>query len=100
MWDEVCEGESEYINPYRDSADFKLDTTLDYEPNIFHSYLLPFLENVPASLPNTTASWMNCTSVWMSFLTSTTPRRFRRTVSFGNLSVRVGKASRQNKKRI
>lgn len=24
MWDEVCEGESEYINPYRDSADFKL----------------------------------------------------------------------------
>ena len=45
MWDEVCEGESEYITPYRDSADFKLDTTLDYEPNIFHSYLLPFLEN-------------------------------------------------------
>lgn len=45
MWDEVCEGESQYINPYRDSADFKLDTTLDYEPNIFHSYLLPFLED-------------------------------------------------------
>lgn len=45
MWDEVCEGESQYINPYRDSADFKLDTTLDYEPNIFHSYLLSFLED-------------------------------------------------------
>ena len=44
MWDEVCEGESMYINPYRDSANFKLDTTLDYEPNIFHSFLLPFLE--------------------------------------------------------
>ena len=44
MWEEVCEGESEYINPYRDSATFKLDTTLDYEPNIFHSYLLPFLD--------------------------------------------------------
>lgn len=44
MWDEVCMGESEYINPYRDSAKFKLDTTLDYEPNIFHSYLLPFLD--------------------------------------------------------
>ena len=44
MWDEVCEGESKYINPYRDSAKYKLDTTLDYEPNIFHSYLLPFLE--------------------------------------------------------
>lgn len=44
MWEEVCAGESLYINPYRDSADFKLDTTLDYEPNIFHSYLLPFLE--------------------------------------------------------
>ncbi len=45
MWDEVCEGESMYINPYRDSANFKLDTTLDYEPNIFHSFLLPFLES-------------------------------------------------------
>jgi len=44
MWDEVCQGESQYINPYRDSAHFKLDTTLDYEPNIFHSYLLPFLD--------------------------------------------------------
>ena len=55
---------------------------------------------VPESLLNTTVSWMNCTSAWMSFLTSTTPRRFRRTVSFGNLSVRAGKASRQNKKRI
>ena len=44
MWEEVCEGESAYINPFRDSADFKLDTTLDYEPNIFHSFLLPFLE--------------------------------------------------------
>lgn len=45
MWDEVCEGESAYVNPFRDSAKFKLDTTLDYEPNIFHSYLLPFLED-------------------------------------------------------
>ena len=45
MWEEVCEGESAYINPFRDSADFKLDTTLDYEPNIFHSFLLPFLED-------------------------------------------------------
>lgn len=100
MWDEVCEGESEYINPYRDSADFKLDTTLDYEPNIFTAIFCRSWRTVPASLPNTTVSWMNCTSAWMSFLTSTTPRRFRRTVSFGNLSVRAGKASRQNKKRI
>lgn len=44
MWDFVCEGERQYINPYRDFAKYKLDTTLDYEPNIFHNFLLPFLE--------------------------------------------------------
>lgn len=34
MWNAVCEGEREFINPYRDLAKYKLDTTLDYEPNI------------------------------------------------------------------
>ena len=44
MGEEWGEVDAEYIHPYRDSAAFKLDTTLDYEPNIFHSYLLPFLD--------------------------------------------------------
>lgn len=44
MWEMVCQGERDYIDPFRDQADFKLDTTMDYEPSIFHSYLLPFLE--------------------------------------------------------
>ena len=71
MWDEVCEGESQYINPYRDSADFKLDTTLDYEPNIFHSYLLPFWRIAGGLHRSITASWMICIREWMSFLIST-----------------------------
>lgn len=44
MWDFVCDGERDYINPHRDSAKYKIDTTLDYEPNIFHKFLLPFLD--------------------------------------------------------
>ena len=42
MWDNVCEGERLYINPYRDNANYKLDSTMDYEPNIFKNYLEPF----------------------------------------------------------
>lgn len=93
MWEEVCEGESAYINPFRDSADFKLDTTLDYEPNIFHSFLLPFLEDRGASHRSTTASWTIFTSGWMNFLTSTTPMPSRRTASSAN-------SSDQNRHRI
>lgn len=44
MWQLVCEGEREYINPFRDLARFKLDTTMGYEPNIFHVFLAPILD--------------------------------------------------------
>ncbi len=43
MWSKVCEGERLYIDPYRDGADFKIDSTMDYEPCIFRSYLEPFM---------------------------------------------------------
>ena len=43
MWEKVCEGERLYIDPYRDSARFKIDSTMDYEPCIFRSYLEPFM---------------------------------------------------------
>ncbi len=43
MWDKVCEGERLYIDPYRDDADFKIDSTMDYEPCIFRTYLEPFM---------------------------------------------------------
>ena len=43
MWEKVCNGERQYIDPFRDDADFKIDSTMDYEPCIFRSYLEPFM---------------------------------------------------------
>ncbi len=43
MWDKVCEGERLYIDPYRDDADFKIDSTMDYEPCIYRTFLEPFM---------------------------------------------------------
>mgnify|MGYP002513321536 CR=1 FL=1 len=43
MWQKVCDGERQYIDPFRDEADFKIDSTMDYEPCIFRSYLEPFM---------------------------------------------------------
>lgn len=44
MWQKVCDGERQYIDPYRDGADFKIDSCMDYEPCIFRTYLEPFME--------------------------------------------------------
>jgi len=43
MWDKVCDGERKYIDPFRDDAHFKIDSTMDYEPCIFRTYLEPFM---------------------------------------------------------
>ena len=43
MWDSVCNGERLYIDPFRDGADFKIDSCMDYEPCIFRTYLEPFM---------------------------------------------------------
>lgn len=47
MWNNIVEGEVKYINPFRDNADIKIDTTLDYEPCIFHNFLYPLLDKIP-----------------------------------------------------
>lgn len=44
FWENVCAGEREYINPYRDSADYKIDSSMDYEPGVYRTLLAPFLE--------------------------------------------------------
>ena len=44
MWDQVCEGEEQYIKPYRTLADAQIDTLHLYEPCVFHHYLLPLCE--------------------------------------------------------
>ncbi len=46
MWDEVLAGEKIYIYPYRDAVDIKIDSTLDYEPCVFHYHILPFIEGL------------------------------------------------------
>lgn len=42
-WNKVCNGERKHIDPYRDGADFKIDSTMEYEPCIFRTYLEPFM---------------------------------------------------------
>lgn len=44
MWQQVCDGERKYIDPYRDAADYKIDSAMDYEPCIYRSYLEPFMQ--------------------------------------------------------
>lgn len=44
VWEKVCEGERLYIDPYRDGAKYKIDSTMDYEPCIYRSYLEPFMQ--------------------------------------------------------
>ena len=49
MWDHIVEGEIKYIDPFRDLVDVKIDTTLDYEPCIFHNFLYPLLDKIDKS---------------------------------------------------
>lgn len=44
MWKGVIDGEDKYIRPYIHLADYIVNTSHDYEPNIFHHYLFPLLE--------------------------------------------------------
>ncbi len=44
LWENVCSGERKYINPYRDDADYKIDSAMDYEPGVYRSLLQPFLD--------------------------------------------------------
>ncbi len=48
LWEGVLEGELKYIHPYIGEADFAMNTTYDYEPNVFHNYLFPLLTEAAA----------------------------------------------------
>lgn len=52
-WQQVCQGEKKYIDPWRDSAAFKIDSTMDYEPCIFRRYLEPFMFKAMEMEPET-----------------------------------------------
>ena len=42
-WQEVLDGEKLYIDPYKNEADYSVDSTLMYEPLLFANYLKPLL---------------------------------------------------------
>jgi len=44
MWEGVCREEIKTIIPFKDSADFVVDTTHFYEPCIYHHYLIPIIK--------------------------------------------------------
>lgn len=43
-WEEVCDGERKYINPYKNTANYSIDSTHIYEPLVYAKELLPKLE--------------------------------------------------------
>ncbi len=45
-WVNVLDGEKKYIYEFRDSADFKIDSALNYEGCIFHHYILPLVDEL------------------------------------------------------
>ena len=51
MWQGVCNEEIKNIIPFKDTADYVVDTTHFYEPCIYHSFLLPILEKSSVTLP-------------------------------------------------
>jgi len=44
MWKNVLDGEVLYIDPYKNSADIKIVSTIAYEPLLFANFLLPKLK--------------------------------------------------------
>ena len=51
MWQGVCREEIKTIIPFKDSADFVVDTTHFYEPCIYHHYLIPIIEKSEVENP-------------------------------------------------
>ncbi len=45
-WNVVCKGEDLYIGPYKDSADFIVDTTHIYEPLVYDKFLPKLLKPI------------------------------------------------------
>ncbi|MEG1499483.1 MAG: hypothetical protein RR400_00205 [Clostridia bacterium] len=44
MWKNVLDGEEKYIKPFKDTANFVIDSTHLYEPLLYATYLMPLLE--------------------------------------------------------
>lgn len=45
-WKDVLDGEEKYIYPFRDTVDYKIDSSFDYEGCVFHHYILPMIEEL------------------------------------------------------
>ena len=50
-WQNVLDGEELYIYPYRDTVDFKIDSSLEYEGGIFHRFLSEVMRELDANNP-------------------------------------------------
>lgn len=48
-WKQVLGGEAKHIYPFRDSVDYKINSSFDYEGCVFHHYVLPILEELKKS---------------------------------------------------
>lgn len=44
MWKNVCDGEEKFIKPFKNNADFLIDSTHNFEPLIYKKYLPPLLD--------------------------------------------------------
>lgn len=47
LWDNIIRGEQVNIDPFRDKADFNLDSSLSYEVSLLKQYALPLFRDIP-----------------------------------------------------
>jgi uridine kinase len=48
-WEDVLDGEEKYIYPFRDTVDYKIDSSFDYEGCIFHHYVMPMISELKSA---------------------------------------------------
>lgn len=51
QWASVREGEHIYVNPYRDTSELFVDTSMDFEPALYGRILYPMLEKIEENSP-------------------------------------------------
>lgn len=51
QWASVREGEHIYVNPYRDTSELFVDTSMDFEPALYGRILYPMLKNIEEKSP-------------------------------------------------
>lgn len=52
MWPGVIDGEEKYLFPYKNTADYTINTLHSYEPAVFKSRVLEMLKEIPANTPH------------------------------------------------